>query len=181
MSDPIVVVSYSEEWPRECAKIGTALRQTLGGLAVRIDHSGSTSVAGLAAKPVIDIQISVQQLEPVDSYKLQLESAGFIHKAQNPDLTKRYFREAPGSRRTHIHVRESGSWPEQAALMFRDYLREHADDCATYAEVKYRLAELFRDDRHRYVEEKGTVVWEIMRRASEWSQRTGWKPGASDY
>jgi GrpB-like predicted nucleotidyltransferase (UPF0157 family) len=180
MAESIVIVPYEEEWPREFVRVGGVLRQALGGLAVRIDHIGSTSVIGLDAKPVIDIQVSVKRLEPVSEYRTPLENAGFVHRAANPDRTKRYFRESPGDRRMHIHVRESGSWSEQFALLFRDYLRVNPSDCAIYAAEKYRLAGLYKDERGKYVEEKGPVIWTIMRRASDWSQLTGWRPGASD-
>ncbi|MFK7692820.1 GrpB family protein [Paenibacillus sp. HJGM_3] len=180
MSDPIIIVPYQDAWSEEFRQIGSRIREALGDTAVRIDHIGSTSVPGLAAKPVIDIQISVPSLDPLHTYKPGLEAIGFVHRAGNPDLTKRYFRETPGSRRTHIHVRERGSWPEQSALLFRDYLRQSPEDCEKYAETKLALMALYQQERERYVEAKGPVVWEILRRASQWSQSVGWRPGASD-
>ncbi|UNK16893.1 GrpB family protein [Paenibacillus sp. N3/727] len=179
MSDPVIVVPYDKTWKDEFQMIGGQIRQALGEIAVRIDHIGSTSVTGLDAKPVIDIQISVDSLEPMD-YRLGLEALGYIYRADNPDLTKRYFRESGSMRRTHIHVRESGSWPEQFALLFRDYLREHLADCKRYADVKYQLAEKYQYERERYVEEKEPVIWEIARKAHSWSQQVGWKPGKTD-
>ncbi|WP_211751787.1 GrpB family protein [Paenibacillus dakarensis] len=130
--------------------------------------------------PIIDIQISVRSLEPVETYKTKLENIGFIYRAGNPDLTKRYFREKPGRKRTHIHVREYGSWSEQFALLFRDYLRANENDCRKYAEMKYNLMKLFQKERDLYVEGKEPIIWEIMSRASKWSQITGWKTGKSD-
>lgn len=180
MTDPIIVVPYDPVWKSEFMQIGSAIRKALGDIAIRINHIGSTAIEGLDAKPVIDIQISVQALEPINNYKWRLEEIGFIHRADNPDLTKRYFREAPGRRRTHIHVREYGSWSEQSALLFRDYLREHPLDCRRYAETKYKLMELYRNERHRYVEAKEPIIWEIMMKASKWSQKIGWKAGETD-
>lgn len=149
-------------------------------MAIRIDHIGSTSIEGLDAKPIIDIQISVQSLEPVELYKNKLEAIGYVYRPNNPDLTKRYFRESPGCKRTHIHVREHGSWAEQFALLFRDYLRASVEDRKRYAEEKIRLMELYRNERQLYVENKEPIIWEIMKRASKWSQQTGWKPGKTD-
>jgi GrpB-like predicted nucleotidyltransferase (UPF0157 family) len=180
MKDPIEIVPYNEEWVHEFASIGRNIREVLGEAAIRIDHIGSTSIRELAAKPVIDIQISVRSLEPVNAYKTLLESIGFMHRSDNPDLTKRYFREIPGFRRTHIHVRERGSWSEQFALLFRDYLREHPGACDKYVQTKYKLMELYRNEREKYVDGKGPIIWEIMALASEWSQQTGWKPAQSD-
>lgn len=180
MSEPIVVVSYNEDWIREFIQIGGLIRNALGTTAIRIDHIGSTSIRGLAAKPIIDIQVSVKSLESIELYRPFLQQIGFIHRAENPDQTKRYFRETPGSRRTHLHVRAHGSWAEQFALLFRDYLREHPIDCEQYADTKVNLMELYRDEREKYVEAKEPVIWEIMRRASKWSQATGWKPKETD-
>ncbi|MCR2805941.1 GrpB family protein [Paenibacillus soyae] len=181
MADPIIVTPYNPEWVREFNEIGTRIRQELGDTAIRIDHIGSTSISGLAAKPIIDIQISVKSLEPVDLYRGQMESLGYVFRADNTERTKRYFRESNNMRRTHIHIREAGSFSEQFALLFRDYLRSHSDDAKYYEATKYRLMELYRNDRHRYVEEKEPIFWEIIRKASRWSQEVGWKPGKSDY
>ena len=180
MSDPIVIVPYDPRWPERFRKLGTALREALGEMALRIDHVGSTAVPGLAAKPIIDVQISVAALEPLHTYRIPLEKAGFVFCAGNPDLSKRYFREPPGDRRTHIHVRCRGSWSEQGALLFRDYLRVHEDDARAYAVLKYRLAEEYRDDRATYTEGKASFIWEIMVRAHSWQQQVGWQPGPSD-
>jgi GrpB-like predicted nucleotidyltransferase (UPF0157 family) len=67
------------------------------------------------------------------------------------------------------------------ALLFRDYLRVHPEDCVTYAKEKYRLMELYKNDRPKYVEGKAPVIWSILQKAHIWSQQTGWKPGNSDF
>lgn len=180
MPDSIVIVPYDPQWPALFSELGTALRRALGETARRIDHIGSTSIPGCDAKPIIDVQISVAELEPVDRYRAAIEGLGFVFRHDNPDLTKRYFREIPGKRRTHIHVRQSGSWSEQFALLFRDYLRSHPEDVQKYVQVKYDLARNFRHDRPAYVDGKGPVIWEIMIKASRWTQETGWQPGPSD-
>ncbi|REE94557.1 GrpB-like predicted nucleotidyltransferase (UPF0157 family) [Paenibacillus taihuensis] len=179
-SDPIIVVPHDPSWAREFQKIGARMRQSLGGIATRIDHIGSTSIAGLAAKPVIDIQISVRSLEPVSVYQLPLASLGYVYKAGNTERTKRYFREGAGMRRTHIHVREEGSFGQQFALLFRDYLRAMPDEAKYYEDAKLKLMALYREERQRYVDEKDPYIWDIMRRATSWSQEIGWRPGDSD-
>ncbi|MEV0147929.1 MULTISPECIES: GrpB family protein [unclassified Nonomuraea] len=180
MGEPVVIAEYDPAWPEEFARLGPRLRGALGDVAARIDHIGSTSVPGLAAKPVIDIQVSVRSFEPLDAYRAPLEEElGFVFRADNPERTKRYFREPPGSRRTHVHVRLLGSFSEQLPLLFRDHLRCHPEAAAAYAEVKRRCAAEFRDDRTGYVEAKDAFVWEIVRRADAWAQRTGWLPGPS--
>jgi GrpB-like predicted nucleotidyltransferase (UPF0157 family) len=179
LADPARVVSYDTAWPVLFAKLGGQLRTALGEIALRIDHIGSTAVPGLDAKPVIDVQISVAALEPADTFRGALEGCGFSWR-DNPDLTKRYFREQPGQRRTHIHVRRSGSFSEQFALLFRDYLRTHPRRAAEYGALKRSLAHLLQADRRAYVEAKGPFVWDTIRLADDWAQQTGWEAGRSD-
>ena len=114
------------------------------------------------------------------AYRTKIEQVGFVLREENPDRTKRYFREPPGTRRTHIHVRQAGSFSEQITLLFRDYLRVHPTDCLRYAQEKHRLMKLYRNERPKYVEGKGPVVWDIMQKAHTWSLEVGWKPGISD-
>ncbi len=180
MGERVIIVPYDPEWPGMFAKLGAALRGALGDIALRIDHIGSTSIPGLDAKPIIDVQISVASLEPVDPFRIPLESLGYVWRSNNPELTKRYFREKPGERRTHIHVRRAGSFSEQFPLLFRDYMRAHPDELRPYAEMKYRLAEQYGEDREGYTVAKGPFVWEVVRKADQWAQDTGWEPGASD-
>ncbi|OWA33470.1 hypothetical protein B9G55_22680 [Saccharibacillus sp. O16] len=181
MKESVIILPYDEAWTEEFDRIGGLLREDLGEQALRIDHIGSTAVPGLHAKPVIDIQISVRQLEPME-YQAGLERAGYRHRADNEDLTKRYFREQTGQRRTHIHVREAGSWSEQFALLFRDYLRANEEERQNYAAEKQSLAALYSrpDEREAYVEGKNPIIWRIMQQASRWSQQTGWRVGTSD-
>lgn len=180
MAVPIEIFPYDPSWPALFAQLGATLRHALGDVALRIDHIGSTAIAGLDAKPVIDVQIAVASFEPLDAFRLPLERLGYVWRSQNPELTKRYFRESPGQRRTHIHVRREGSWAEQFALLFRDYMRVHPVDASRYAELKYALAAQYGHDRQGYTEAKAPFTWEIMRKADRWSQEIGWKPGPTD-
>ena len=181
MTDPIVIEPYNEEWPILFMELGKQIKKALGSHAIRIDHIGSTAVPGLAGKPIIDIQISVQDLNNLGFVKQGLETIGFYLRQDNPDLTKRYFRERPGMRRTHIHVREHGSWSEQFNLLFRDYLRSHENERQEYAELKKSLALRYRNQREKYVEGKAEMIWHMMRKANTWSQQIGWKPGKPDF
>ena len=176
----IEIVPYDPAWPERFAWLGGELRRALGGVAVRIDHIGSTAVPGLAAKPVIDIQISVASFDPLEAFRAPLEALGYAYRADNTERTKRYFREPAGSSRTHIHVRRAGSFSEQFALLFRDYLRATPEVAAEYEALKQRLAARHRDERRAYTEAKVPFFWEAIRRADEWAQRHGWSPGPSD-
>ncbi len=108
---PIVIVPYDDAWPERFRELAGAIRTALGDLALRIDHIGSTSIPGLAAKPIIDIQISVASFEPFDLLRAPLEAMGYVWRADNTDLTKRYFRET-GVRRERTCMcgfREAGA------------------------------------------------------------------------
>jgi GrpB-like predicted nucleotidyltransferase (UPF0157 family) len=178
----IVVEPYDARWPDLFAEVGARLRSELGDTALRIDHIGSTSVPGLTAKPVIDIQVSVAALEPISTYRAPLERAGFVHQSDNPERTKRYFRERPGERRTHVHVRRAGSFSEQLNLLFREFLRTHPQHADEYAALKVGLAAEYSgpDQRHEYVAAKEPFIWQTLRAADAWGQATGWEPPASD-
>jgi GrpB-like predicted nucleotidyltransferase (UPF0157 family) len=180
VNEPIRVVAYDAEWPARFLQLSGRLRATLGEVALRIDHIGSTAVPGLAAKPIIDVQISVAAFEPLDAFRAPLEQLGYVFRADNRELTKRYFRERPGDRRLHIHVRRAGSFSEQLTLLFRDFMRMHPDWARRYAELKLALAARHGDDRRSYTEGKRPFTWEALAAADAWAQRTGWFPGASD-
>ena len=176
----IEVVEYDASWPRLFRERAERLRQHLRDVGLRIDHIGSTSIPDLAAKPIIDIQISVASLEPTAPFREPLEALGYVFRSDNAERTKRYFREAPGTRREHVHVRKAGSWSEQFALLFRDYMRMHPDEAQAYALLKHELAERYRDDRHSYTDAKQPFMWSVMQRATDWSQTVGWEPGPTD-
>ena len=180
MSDPIRVVAYDERWPTLFTEQASAMRERLGAVALRIDHIGSTAVPGLAAKPIIDVQISVAAFEPLDAFRVPLEALGYVFRPDNRERTKRYFREPPGSRRTHVHVRRVGSFSEQLALLLRDFMRAQAEWAQRYAALKLELAERHAGNRARYTDEKRPFTWEALAAADEWAQRTGWSPGPSD-
>lgn len=176
----VEIAPHDPGWATEFVAIGARLRAALGARARRIDHIGSTSVAALAAKPIIDVQVSVTRFEPFAELSTALALCGYAWRADNPERTKRYFRETPPMRRTHVHVRIAGSWHEQWALLFRDCLRVSAADRDRYETVKQSLAVAHRHDRVTYTEAKAPIFWEIIARADRWAAATGWQPGNSD-
>lgn len=110
----------------------------------------------------------------------RIGSCGFAWRPDNPERTKRYFREVPPRPRTHLHVRRAGSFSEQFALLFRDYLRAHQARADEFGAAKRSLAHLLLTDRVAYLDAKAPLVWEIIREADDWAQLTGGKPGPSD-
>jgi GrpB-like predicted nucleotidyltransferase (UPF0157 family) len=137
----IRVVAYDPAWPTafaaEAARLGTAL----GSVALRIDHHGSTAVPGLAAKPIIDIQISVAALHPLSVYGSTLEASGYIHVPSPDDSFCPFFhRPAQWPHTHHVHVVERGGSEERRTLAFRDYLRDRPTVAREYEELKRTIA-----------------------------------------
>ena len=182
-----MIQPYNARWPDEFAQVVAALHEVLGDAARRIDHIGSTSVPGLAAKDVIDVQISVADLTDPAVVRA-LESLG----ATTTDITrdhvppgdqrdpsaweKRYFRAPRSWRPTHLHVRETGRANTRYALLFRDFLRHSPAADAAYAEVKVALAELHPDDVDAYYAVKDPVCDLVMEAAEQWAKVTAWSP-----
>ena len=141
LADAISIVEYDPAWPSVFVAERDRLAAALGALAVRIDHNGSTAIVGLAAKPVIDIQISVRSLQPIDSYKDRLIQLGYVHVPHPDDSFCPFFhRPAEWPHSHHVHVVQSGGVEERRTLAFRDYLREHPAVAGEYEELKRNLA-----------------------------------------
>ena len=189
----ILIEPYSDRWPGQFAEIAARLRSLLGDRAVRIDHIGSTAVPGLAAKPVIDVQVTVRELADAD----RLVGAGFDEKvgfwdhrppgaedhrppgADGPDADwrKRFFNPATG--RANIHVRVVGRPNQRYPLLFRDYLRAHPDAARAYEELKRGLARHL-PDIGTYTDVKDPACDLIAIAAEAWAAETGWDSGSSD-
>ena len=137
----LVVVPYDPRWPAAFEAEAIRVRDALGALALRIDHHGSTSVAGLAAKPVIDIQVSVTALQPIAAYGDRLRAIGYHHVPHPDDAVCPFFhRPFRWPHTHHIHVVAAGGAEEQRTLAFRDYLRDHDDAAREYERLKRELA-----------------------------------------
>jgi GrpB-like predicted nucleotidyltransferase (UPF0157 family) len=138
--EPLLLVPYDPQWPAEFDAERDRLEVAMGSLAVRIDHHGSTSVPGLAAKPIIDIQISVRSLVPLSAYATPLQDLGYTHRPHADDAWSPYFFKPASKPHTHhVHVVEADGEPELRTLAFRDFLREHHDAARAYEQLKWDL------------------------------------------
>jgi GrpB-like predicted nucleotidyltransferase (UPF0157 family) len=168
--DPIRVVDYDHIWPVRFQRWREQIATVLGPIARRIEHVGSTSVPGLAAKPIVDIQISVVDIADESAYVPPLEAVGV--QLRSRDSLHRYFRPFPGwPRDVHVHVCTAGSDWEREHLMFRDYLRCHADDARRYADAKREAARCWADDGWAYTDAKTEVILGILASAEVWSDQ----------
>jgi GrpB-like predicted nucleotidyltransferase (UPF0157 family) len=117
------------------------LRRALGTLALRVDHNGSTAIPGLAAKAVIDMQVSVAALQPMDRYRAPLVELGYLHVPHVDDALCPFFhRPSTWPHTHHVHVVQAGAIEELRTLAFRDYLREHPGVSREYEALKRDLA-----------------------------------------
>jgi putative glutamine amidotransferase len=158
--DELTVVDADPTWPARFEAEAARLRTSLpADLDARIDHVGSTSVPGLAAKPVIDVQLSVRQITPVNTYAEPLIAAGYRHVIDPWSDDHEFFsRDEDGRRVVNLHVCQAGSPWERKHLAFRDHLRTHPDDAAAYAALKRDLSAEHVVDRAAYTEGKTDFI-----------------------
>ncbi|NML48642.1 GrpB family protein [Ramlibacter sp. G-1-2-2] len=186
----ITIVPPQRSWAGEFAGAARKLRDALGGLALRIDHIGSTSVPGLAAKDIIDVQLTVGALEPqLDEALVRAGYERLPHITQDhvpPGATEdprqwaKWFYKPRQGRPVNLHVRVAGCANQRYALLFRDYLRANAAAAAAYQQVKLALVEHHADDVDAYYAIKDPVCDVIMAAAEAWAAHTGWAAGPTD-
>lgn len=187
----IAIVPYRSDWQMEFSSLGGQLRTVLGDLALRIDHIGSTAVPGLAAKDIIDIQVTASAFDP--SIQHALERLGYRRLAHilrdhvppgcagpDEDWAKWFFKGASDQRPANLHVRIAGRPNQRYPLLFRDYLRTHDPVALAYSQIKTALARLRPTDIDAYYDVKDPVCDIILGGAEVWAAQVGWKPAPSD-
>ena len=171
--DPAVrIVDHDPAWPVRAAAELRRIAQALPGIAVRVDHIGSTAVPDLAAKPILDLQLAVNIVEPRDRYVEPLRRLGylFVPAPQSPD--HHFFAKPPERPRTcHLHVVETGSEHEFRHLAVRDFLRAHATEADGYATLKREVAARHPQDRLAYIDGKNAYIAALEARAVAWARR----------
>jgi GrpB-like predicted nucleotidyltransferase (UPF0157 family) len=169
MADAIQIVPYDPGWPGAFEAERDRIAAVLGALALRIDHNGSTSVPGLAAKPIVDIQISVGRLQPIETYEAGLGELGYIHVPHPDDSFCPFFYRPPTWPHTHhVHVVQSGGLEERRTIAFRDFLRDDPKVAREYETLKRRLASQHGagdSSREAYTDAKTAFVTDITERA----------------
>lgn len=164
-SAPILLVDYDGEWPRLFEREAKRIRATLGERALQVEHVGSTSVPGLAAKPVIDIVLVVADSGNESEYVQLLEDAGYVLRIREPEWFEHRLFKGPDTN-VNVHVFAGGCSEVERMLDFRDWLQENEADRALYERAKRELAG--QDWRYvqNYADAKTAVIEDIMARAS---------------
>lgn len=171
---PITLADYDPGWPVLFAREAARIRAALGGRAVQVEHVGSTSVPGLAAKPIIDILLAVPDSSDEQAYVPALEAAGYVLQAREPDWFEHRMFKGPDTD-INLHVFTIGAAEIDRMLLFRDWLRANDADRDAYLQVKRDLAK--RTWRHvqHYADAKTAIVEQIIARATV--HRPGPRPG----
>ncbi|CAN5849060.1 GrpB family protein [soil metagenome] len=184
----IKIVPYRESWPERFASFGARLRTAAGADALAIHHIGSTSVSGLAAKDIIDVQVTVADFAL--PFRAAFEDLGLNFRPIERDhcppgmdvapegLEKRYF--SSESPHLHVHIRIQNHFNQRYALICRDYLRTHPMAANAYAEIKHQLARYFPNDVDAYYDIKDPVFDVIMAGGHLWAEATNWQQPPTD-
>ena len=160
------LVPYDSTWPLEFAAEAERIERACEGLPIRLEHIGSTAIAGLAAKPVIDILAGRPGNVAGDAYVAAFRQLGYEHKGAYGIPGRNYVRR--GTPRTHhVHLVSWSSEFWRDHLLFRDYLRAHADIAREYETLKREMAAMYVNDKENYTDAKGPFVRSIVRRARE--------------
>ncbi|BBX44626.1 dephospho-CoA kinase [Mycobacterium cookii] len=185
---PLALVPYDPSWPDQARRIVARLNTACGHRAVRIDHVGSTAVPGMDAKDVIDVQVTVASLDVADELAGALTSAGYVHMPITADVSKpntgdeslwhkRLHCSADPGRPTNVHLRVDG-WPNQLfALLFVDWLAANPAVQQEYLAVKRQAEQGAGGSVEAYVAAKEPWFAEAYRRAWDWADASGWRPG----
>jgi GrpB-like predicted nucleotidyltransferase (UPF0157 family) len=162
---PVVVVDYDRAWPELFEELARPVRRALADLAVAVEHVGSTAVAGLPAKPIVDIDVVVQSDDDVPTAIERLRSLGYVYQGDKGIAGREAFLWPPDSVPHHLYVVVAGSRTHRDHVAFRDYLRTHPAEAAEYALLKRTLADRHGEDRLGYTEAKSDFVAAALRAA----------------
>jgi GrpB-like predicted nucleotidyltransferase (UPF0157 family) len=164
--EAIEVVAYDPSWPDAYAAERARILAVAGAAFVEFEHIGSTSVAGLRAKPIIDMMVAVKRLADAEALLAPLAALGYTltpSGMRNRLFLRNYA--GPDGRRFHLHIVERATWGERKERLFRDYLRAHPKDAAAYGALKDDLAECHPHDSLAYTKAKTALIQQIVDRA----------------
>lgn len=162
----VIVAPYDPKWKDEFQKIKLYLEKALGNSIIAIEHVGSTSIEGLSAKPIIDIDIVIKSYDGFPDVKSRLESIGYYHEGDLGIKDREAFGydEKHEFMTHHLYVCPQNSEELKRHINFRDYLSAHKEDKEKYNEVKLRAAMMHPTDINSYIEAKSPCIAEIYKK-----------------
>jgi GrpB-like predicted nucleotidyltransferase (UPF0157 family) len=160
----VVVADYDSAWPALFQKLREQIAAALGPLAIAIEHVGSTSVPGMCAKPIVDLDVLVRP-EDVPAAIAAVEALGYRHEGNLGIEGREAFRWTAKFPEHHLYVCPEGSPAFERHVLVRDYLRTHPGEAREYAELKKRLAKQHHDNRTKYQEAKAAYVDSLLKQA----------------
>ena len=165
----VVVLPYDDKWKEEYTRIKTELLSALGDSILAIEHIGSTSVEGLAAKPVIDIDVMIKDYNVFETVKKRLSDIGYRHEGDLGVKDRQAFKynNNPHLMKHNLYVCPEYSEELNRHLAFRNYLRNHPEDRDWYGSVKMLAAKRYPDDIDRYMIAKSPCAVEIINRSTK--------------
>ena len=163
----VIVSPWQSDWQQCFEQLRAMLQPQLDGLVCAIEHVGSTSVPGLAAKPILDVDIVIPNQQIFPAVKAKLEQLGYSHRGDLGVNGREAFSydEKPDLMRHHLYVLVIGSDELRRHLGFRDWLRTHPEDVVEYARVKLAAAERFPENIDAYIEAKSDCIFKIYVKA----------------
>jgi GrpB-like predicted nucleotidyltransferase (UPF0157 family)/ligand-binding SRPBCC domain-containing protein len=168
LSDPIQIADYDPRWPDLFAREAANIRRALGSGALQIEHVGSTSVPGLAAKPIVDVLLVVADSADEAAYVPALDAAGYTLRIREPEWYEhRMLKGSVEGLTVHLHVFSASCVEISRMLRFRDWLRTSDADRSLYERTKRELARQEWKYMQNYADAKTRVVDEIMVRANQ--------------
>ena len=164
LNSTVYLAPYDPAWPSLFTRLAKQIHEALGDAILLLEHVGSTSVPGLSAKPIIDMVLAVADSSDESSYVKPLEEKGYTLRIREPDWYEHRLLKPPEVE-GNLHVFSAGCKEIERMLLFRDWLRIHADDRLLYEETKRELAARTWKYTQNYADAKAEVVQEILARA----------------
>lgn len=172
MTRKVEVVPHNANWHSAFEDESQQVAVALGKNLVAIYHIGSTAIATIHAKPIIDMLIAVEDITEVDQRNASMQALGYEVMGEFGIAGRRFFRKdnQVGIRTHHIHTFEVGSTQINRHLAFRDYMRSHPEDAQRYSELKQSLAKQYPDNIEGYMDGKSEFIKEIDKKAQLWHE-----------
>ena len=176
LNGSILLAPYDPAWPSMFARQARCIRHLLGDTVLRLEHTGSTSVPGLSSKPIIDMVLAVPDSADEAAYIAPLETHGYVLRIREPDWFEHRMLKAPDID-ANLHVFSAACSEIDRMLMFRDWLRTHADDRELYEHTKRELAARTWKYTQNYADAKSEVIEKILARARRAARRGAFEGG----